>query len=230
MSRVLAAHQPNYLPWLGLFYKLAQADVWVIGDDVQYTRQGLTNRNRIRTAEGWQWLTVPVCTRGRGLQAICEVEVDTSRTWQRKHWQALQWNYHKAPFFADHAQFLEGFYQRPWHNLVELNVVLCRYILQQFGLELEIRRSSEMDLRAERTLRLVDMALACECDVYLAGTGGSRAYLDEEAFSRLGIECRFSEFRHPIYPQCFPGFEPNMTALDMLMNCGETSREVLLER
>ncbi len=85
MSRVLAAHQPNYMPWLGLFYKLGQADVWVVGDDVQYTRHGLINRNRIRTATGWQWLTVPVLTRGRGLQSICDVLMDTTQTWQRKH-------------------------------------------------------------------------------------------------------------------------------------------------
>ena len=227
MSRVLAAHQPNYLPWLGLFYKLGQADVWVIGDDVQYTKHGLINRNRIRTATSWQWLTVPVLTRGRGLQHICDVQMDTTQTWQRKHWQALQWNYHKAAHFADHEPFLALFYQRQWRNLVELNVALCEYLLQQFGIELEIIRSSELDLRPEHNLRLVDMVLACDCDVYLAGTGGSRAYLDEEAFHQRGLECRFSEFRHPIYTQCFAGFEPNMTALDLLLNHGEESGEVL---
>ncbi len=130
---MLAAHQPNYLPWLGSFYKLGQADVWVIGDDVQYTKHGLINRNRIRTATSWQWLTVPVLTRGRGLQHICDVQMDTTQTWQRKHWQALQWNYHKAAHFADHEPFLALFYQRQWRNLVELNVALCEYLLQQFG-------------------------------------------------------------------------------------------------
>ena len=227
MSRVLAAHQPNYLPWLGLFYKLGQADVWVIGDDVQYTRHGLTNRNRIRTAAGWQWLTVPVLTRGRGPQRIDEVEVDTTSTWQRKHWQALQWNYQSAAFFESHAAFLEAFYQREWHLLAGLNVEFCQYLLRQFEIEVEVRRSSELNLRPERTLRLVDMVVACDCDVYLAGTGGSRAYLDENAFHQAGIECRFTDFRHPTYAQCFPGFEPNMTALDLLLNCGEASREVL---
>ena len=81
MSRVLAAHQPNFLPWLGLFHKVGQADVWVLADDVQYSRGSLTNRNRIRTASGWQWLTVPVLTRGRGQQRICEVQTQPDGDW-----------------------------------------------------------------------------------------------------------------------------------------------------
>ena len=230
MSRVLAAHQPNYAPWLGLFHKLAQADVWVIADDVQYSRHGLTNRNRIRTAEGWQWLTVPVLTRRRGPQPIREVEIDSASTWRRKHWEALRWNYRRASFFDDHAEFLETFYRRSWCRLVNVNVEMIRYILRRLEIEIEICMGSELGLRPERHPRLVDMALACSCDVYLAGSGGSRDYLDAEYFLEAGIECRFNAFRHPTYAQCFPGFKANMSALDLLLNCGDASREVLFGR
>lgn len=230
MRRVLAAHQPNYLPWAGFFYKLGQAHVWVIADDVQYTSHGLINRNRIRTPGGWQWLSVPVLSRGRGLQHIAEVETDPASTWRRKHWKALQCNYRRAPFFAQHAPFLEALYQREWSRLLDLNVELCRYMMQQLEIDLECRRSSQLELRPERTGRLVDMALACDCGVYLAGSGASREYLEEEAFARAGIECRFSAFAHPTYTQCWPGFEPNMTALDLLFNCGPDSRRVLFGR
>lgn len=227
MSRVLAAHQPNYLPWAGLFYKIGKADVWVIADDVQYTKHGLINRNRIRTAGGWQWLSVPVRTRGRGRQRICEVEIDRAQPWQRKHWETLKWNYQRAPYFAEHRPFLEAFYQQEWRYLLDSNLALCGYLLQQFGIEVEVLRSSQLCLRQERTSRLVDMALACGCDVYLAGGGASRHYLDEEEFRRAGIACRFAEFAPPVYPQCFPGFQPNMSALDLLLNCGADSRRVL---
>lgn len=227
MSRTLTAHQPNYLPWLGLFHKVGQGDVWVIADDVQYTRHGLINRNRIRTAEGWQWLTVPVLTRGRGQQRIGEVEIEPASTWRRKHWQALQWNYSRAAFFETYAGFLEEFYRREWRLLADVNIALCRYLLEQFGIEVEVRRSAELELRQERSLRIVDMARQCGCDAYLAGSGGSKEYLDEEAFRQEGIECRFSDFSHPEYRQCFPGFEPRMSALDLLFNCGPASREVL---
>lgn len=227
MSRILAAHQPNYLPWLGLFHKLGQATVWVVGDNVQYTKHGFTNRSRIRTLEGWQWLTVPVRTRGRGDQLVREVSVDSSSTWRRKHWQAIRLNYARAPHFDDHAAYLEEFYATPWGRLAEANLAMCRYLLKQLGIEVEVRLGSEMSLRQDRSLRLVDMAVACDCTVYLAGAGASRQYVDVQAFEAAGIECRFDAFAHPAYSQCQPGFEALMAALDLLLNCGPASREVL---
>ena len=227
MSRVLAAHQPNFLPWLGLFHKVGQADVWVLADDVQYSRGGLTNRNRIRTASGWQWLTVPVLTRGRGRQRICDVQIQPDGAWRRKHCQALRWHYGRAPFFDAYAPALEDLYARAWTLLIDLNVALLRLLLQLLDLEVEVRFSSQLDLRSERTLRLVDMAKSCDCQVYLAGAGASRAYLDAEAFAAAGIECRFTCFEHPVYPQCHAGFVAEMSVLDLLFNCGPQSREMI---
>jgi hypothetical protein len=227
LTRVLAAHQPNYLPWAGLFHKLGRADVWVIADDVQYTKHGLINRNRIRTLEGWQWLTVPVLSKGRGPQPIGAVEIDAAQAWRRKHWQALSWNYARAPYLKVHGPFLEEVYEREWQRLIGLNVELCLYLMRQFGIEVELRRSSALPLRQERSLRLVDMALACGCQAYLAGGGASRQYLDLAVFERAGIEVRFCNFAAPPYPQCFPGFVPDVTALDLLLNCGPQSRKAL---
>ena len=227
MNRVLAAHQPNFLPWLGLFHKVGQADVWVLADDVQYSRGSLTNRNRIRTADGWQWLTVPVLTRGRGQQRICDVEITPDGDWRRKHCQALRWHYGHAPFFDAYAPAIEDLYAGAWTRLLDLNVALLRHLLQLLDLEVEVRFSSQMDLRDERTLRLVDMTKSCDCQVYLSGEGASKAYLDVEAFVAEGIECRFTRFEHPVYPQCHEGFFAEMSVLDLLFNCGPQSREVL---
>ena len=226
MSRVLAAHQPNYLPWLGLFHKLSLADVWVIADDVQYTTHGLVNRNRIRTVTGWQWLTVPVLTRGRGRRQIREVMTDSN--WQRKHWEAIRWNYHHGRGFEEIGAFLEQFYcHNEWQQLADANIEMGRFLAQQLGTEVEVYRSSDLELRQERTERLVEMVAACGCDVYLAGDGASRDYLDAASFEEAGIELRFAEFSHPVYEQCFPGFEANMSALDLLLSCGsERAREV----
>lgn len=227
MSRVLAAHQPNFLPWLGLFHKVGQADVWVWADDVQYSRGSLTNRNRIRTAAGWQWLTVPVLTRGRGRQRICDVQTEADGAWRRKHCQSLRWHYGHAPFFDAYAPALEDLYADAWPQLIDLNATLLRHLLQLLEVEVEVRFSSQMDLPNERTARLVDMAKACDCQVYLAGSGASKAYLDVEAFAAAGIECRFTHFEHPVYPQCHAGFVAEMSVLDLLFNCGPQSREVL---
>ena len=223
----MTAHQPNYLPWLGLFHKVGAADVWVVADDVQFPKHGLTNRNRVRTATGWQWLTVPVLTRGKGLQTIDQVEIDSASNWREKHLKSLRWNYSKAPYFSHYEEFLSRYYTTDWRQLLDLNLEFCRFVLGELRIEVELRRTSEFEVREDRTLRLLDLAIALDCGGYLAGAGSSRQYLDPAAFDQAGVECRFSGFRHPVYPQCYPGFEPSMSTLDLLLNCGPASREVL---
>lgn len=227
MARVLAAHQPNFLPWLGLLAKAGQADIFVLADDVQYAKHGFANRNRIRTAGGWQWLTVPVRSHGRAGQQIRDVRLDAAQPWPRKHLSTLVWNYSKAPYFEAHAPFLEGVYGARPERLLDLNLALLRYLLAQLGIGVDVRLSSDFDLRTERSQRLADMAVACGCDVYLAGEGGSRRYLDEGILRAVGVEVRYTHFVHPRYPQCHPGFEAGMCGLDLLLNCGPRSREIL---
>ncbi len=218
--RILAAHQPNYQPWLGLFHKVARAHVWVLADDVQYTSHGFTNRNRIRTSQGSQWLTVPVQTKHRGPQAISEIEL-VDGAWQRKHWEAIRHNYHKAEHFEAERGFLESFFgDVEYQRLLDVNVGLIRWMLDQLGIDVEVRFSSEFELPADRTQRLVELTRQCQCDAYLAGDGGSRDYLEEDRFVDAGVELRFCAFEHPVYPQCYDGFEPRMSALDLLLNCG----------
>jgi hypothetical protein len=177
--QTLAAHQPNYLRWLGYLYKVDQEDVFVLAHDVQYTKHGYVNRNRVRIREGWQWLTAPVRSRGRTGQLIRDVELSTDLPWARKHVQTLEWNYRDAPFFDDHMPFMRGvFRSQPTHPL-ELNLQLLTYLLTQFGIDTQLRLSSELCKRTERSQRLADLAIACDCDTYLAGDGGSRQYLDE---------------------------------------------------
>jgi hypothetical protein len=218
--RILAAHQPNYHPWLGLFHKVARADVWVLADDVQYSHPGFTNRNRIRTADGWSWLTIPVRTRGQAQQRIGQVEV-VDHAWQRKHWTAIRHAYHQASHFETGSDFLESFYADvSRERLLDVNVDLIGWMLEQFGIDVEIRFSSQLELRPERTERLVDMVRACDCDAYLAGDGGSRDYLRPECFEDAGVQLLFGEFEHPVYAQCHDGFEAKMSAVDLLLNHG----------
>ncbi len=227
MARVLAAHQPNYLPWLGVLDRAARADVFVLADDVQYSTHGYTNRNRIRTADGWQWLTVPVMTRGRAGQRVRDVVVEEGRRWPRKHMESLRWNYGRAPHFEEHEGALEEIYGRSHRRLLDWNLDLFRWLMDRLDIGTEVRLSSQLGSRAEGTRRIADMAAACACDVYLAGDGGSRSYLDEAVMREAGVEVRHACFEHPRYPQCFPGFEPGMCGLDLLFNCGPRSREIL---
>src|SRR5688572_9886507 len=114
---IMAAHQPQYLPWLGYFHKMAACDVFIYLDDVQYKKREFQNRNRIRVKEGWQWLTVPVLTKGHYDQEIRRVEIEKDTAWAKDHWMALRLAYGRAPFFQAHAGNLEKFYGTPWTGL-----------------------------------------------------------------------------------------------------------------
>jgi len=220
---ILAAHQPQYLPWLGYFDKMAQADVFVLLDNVQFKKNEWQNRNRIKGPSGPQWLTVPV--RHKFPQSIAEVEVRESEPWRRKHLRALESNYGKAPFFDDEIPLLRAVLERPWSSLAELNVELVRRLARRLGIDTRIRLGSELAARAHPTLRLVDLCTALGADTYLSGAGGD--YLEHEAFTDAGVTLQFQAYEHPVYRQLWGEFEPFLSLVDLLMNCGSDSLSIV---
>lgn len=219
----LAAHQPQYLPWLGYFDKMAQVDVFVLLDNVQFKKNEWQNRNRIKGPSGPQWLTVPV--RHKFPQSIAEVRVRESEPWRRKHLRALETNYGKAPSFDDEMPALQAVLERPWSELAQLNIELVRLMARRLGIDTEIRLGSEFAARAHPTLRLVDLCIALGADTYLSGAGGD--YLEREAFTDADIELRFQAYGHPVYPQLWGAFEPYLSIVDLLMNCGPDSASIV---
>ncbi len=224
---ILAAHQPQYLPWLGYFHKMARCDVFVYLDDVQYKKREFQNRNRIRTKDGWQWLTVPVMTKGNYTQDIRDVVLEPGSEWTHDHWLALQLAYAKAAHFQSVAPGLEAFYKRPWTKLGEMCEAQIDFHRRQFGIDTPLRRSSELGITTMKSQRLVDLCKALGADVYLSGQG-ARDYLDGDLFARAGIKVVFQEFRHPEYAQAYRGFQSHLAAVDLLFNHGPASRGILL--
>ncbi len=222
--KVLAAHQPQYLPWLGYLDKMDQADVFVHLDNVQFKKNEWQNRNRIRTAEGWQWLTVPV--RHRFPQTIAEVEIDDRTAWTRKHLQALKQNYGKAPHVDALMPQLEVALESPGSHLAPLNIGLIDLIVGILGIETLTILGSDVPAREDPNARLIDLCRALEADTYLSGAG-AREYLDVDAFAAAGIEVRFQAFEHPVYAQRYQPFEPYLSVVDLVMNCGEESLSVI---
>ena len=153
--------------------------------------------------------------------------VDEVQPWPRKHLESLRWNYAHAPHFEEYEASLEAIYGRSRPRLLDWNLGLLRFMMEQLEIDTEVRLSSQLGSPAEGTRRIADLAVACDCATYLAGDGGSRSYLDEGILREAGVEVRYTRFEHPRYPQCFPGFEPGMCGLDLLFNCGPRSREVL---
>jgi hypothetical protein len=225
---IVSINQPGYLPWLGYFSRILASDLHIVLNHVQFEKNSFVNRNKVRTAQGWTWLTVPLRTKGRfGRLAIHEVETDDTRGWSQKHWSTLRQSYARAPHFAEHARFFEDLFARPWPRLAELLQASTSYLLEHgFGIRTPLRYSSAMAVSGQKSELVLNLCRAAGARVYLAGPLG-RDYLDLSAFRRAGIEVRFHEFSHPLYRQAYPGFQTAMSAVDLLFNHGAASARIL---
>jgi len=224
---ILTAHQPVYLPWLGLFHKIASADTFVSFDDVQYLPRDWNSRNKIRTADGVIWLTVPVLTKGHREKPIREIEINNREPWRRKHWNSISMNYRRAPFFAQYEEFLRSVYQREWQLLWELNEYMLHWFLATLGIQVTFRRASELGLKGAKSALVLDLCRKVGTTSYISGCLG-RNYMDEVAFEKAGIKVFYQDYHHPTYKQLYPGFEPFMSVIDLLFNCGPDSLDVLM--
>jgi hypothetical protein len=221
--------QPSYVPWLGYFDQLYKSDVFVIYDDVQFDKHGWRNRNRIKTAKGPQWLTVPVLTHGLGKPTNRDVRITPNDPWRRKHLQALRTHYAKAPAFADVFPPIEDWLSKEWEYLWELDLAGLRLVCDMLGLRREIRLSSEMRVDGEQTERLVRICQALGATAYLSGDA-ARAYLDETLFAAAGIRLEYHGYHHPTYAQLYADFISHLSIIDLLMNHGARSLEILVDR
>jgi len=225
---VVSIHQPQYFPWLPYFLKVGESEVFILLDSVDFQKNGLQNRNQIKTAQGAQWLTVPVLQKLG--QKIFEVQIDNKSNWGKKHWLTIQQSYGKANAFKLYAEEIEAVFLRKWTSLNDLNIHLFTLMMGWLDVESRIKRSSEMKSRGKGSDLILNLCLEAGSNKYLSGIGG-REYLDEVAFSNAGVEVVYCE---PVFPTCYPqlhpkvGFLNNLSALDILLNCGQEWREYLL--
>lgn len=218
---IVAIHQPQFMPWLGYFDKIVRSDIFIFLDNVQFKKNEFQNRNKIKTAQGWMWFTVPVLYKYP--EQINEVRVNNLVDWRKKHVRALEINYHKAPYFHDLFPEIEQFYAEDSEFISDANRASVLMLLKLLGVFKEIKVASMLgDLPEVPSERL---AAICECvkaDTYLSGAGG-KDYLDLEPFNKKGITVLFQDFKHPVYPQLYGEFIPNLSLLDLLFNCGTDS-------
>jgi hypothetical protein len=226
----VAIHQPQYLPWLLYFLKIQQSDVFIFLDSVSFQKNGLQNRNQIKTAQGAHWLTVPV-THQFG-QKLVDVKINNSTDWRRKHWETIHQCYGRAVAFKQYAGELEWLYSREWIGLNEFNIEMMNLMLRWMNIQTPILRSSQMQAKGTASDLVLNLCLEVGATTYYSGVGG-RDYLDSDAFEQAGVTVEYQESLLPaVYPQLFPkaGFINDLSALDILLNCGETWRSYLPEK
>ena len=217
----VAIHQPQYMCYPGVIDKIDQADEFIFLDNVQFEKNEWQNRNRIKSHDGPQWLTVPVLIKGRSEQKISSVEIDPNVNWQRKHLNALKTNYIKASFYEQITDFALGsLYTFNWQLLASLNMAATETILEYMGVETKMHDASSFNIDNEHPDdRIINLVRKVGGDTYLAGVGG-KDYMDLERYKVKGIHVEFQEFTCPEYPQLYEPFIPNLSVLDMLFNCG----------
>lgn len=224
---ILTAHQPVYLPWLGLFHKIALADMFISFDQVQYQPKDWNNRNRIKTPQGSIWLSVPVLRKGYLEKRICDIEINNAEPWARKHWRSLGVAYAKAPYFKRYADFFEDTYNRRWETLTSLNEYMLRWFLDTLKINVPVKSAGEWDFQGEKSDLVLDMCRQVGATHYVFGVQG-RDYADVPAFQQAGVAAHFQDYLHPKYSQLHGEFVPYQSIVDLLFNCGDESLDILL--
>ena len=216
---IVSIHQPDYIPWLGLYYKMAHSDVFVYLDDAQYSNEADHNVNKIKTPQGECRLKVPVNQHLGDL--ILNVRTKDELKWKEKHLKTLRMNYSKAAYFDDFYPGLEQVILNHQGSIADLNMAINRYICDGFGIKTKILKSSDMDIHTVREDRVIEITLKAGGDEYLSGNG-ARVYQTEEHFTDRGLKLTYLDYKPIEYQQLWPkvGFLPCMSVIDFIFNCG----------
>jgi hypothetical protein len=225
----ITIHQPQYMPWCGYFHKMARADLFVFLDDVQFKKNEWQNRNRIRSPEGWQWLSVP--NSYSFPQPINHVAVRNDLNWPEKHLRSLEMCYAHTPHFADYIEHFRQFFAQPRDTMDRVAADSALLLAGLLGIATPTDYTSRHRIEGSATERLVNICAHFGADAYLAGPGG-REYMDEALFVKAGITLEYQEFTCPRYPQRWAetadSFIPSLSAIDLIFNAGPSSRAILM--
>lgn len=225
--KILTAHQPAYLPWLGYFHKMMLADEFVLLDAVQFEKNSFTNRNKIKVSNGEAWLTIPVEMKGHIDRNVNEMTIEERSDWRRKHWNSILMNYKKSPCFSQHADFFESYYKETTSNLAEFVAISTNYFLSELKIETKINKLSELGVQTKKQDLIIDLCKATVSDMFVFGSQG-KDYANVEYFNGQNISCYFQQYNHPQYHQMWGDFRPFMSIIDCLFNVGsESTREII---
>lgn len=228
MKRI-AIIQPSFLPWLGYLEQMARADIFVYLDDVQYTKQDWRNRNRLRGPTGAATISVPIVNDNLSRTNINEVRISCAQKWQTKVLQQIDAWYARAPYVATILPEFELILQNQFELLVELNYALMHFLRKHFAITTPLVFSSEISGKStDKNKKLIDICSYHGADLLYDGKA-AQSFIDIDLFAAHGVTVLFQDYQHTPYPQCWGGeFVSHLSALDLLLNCGPASRDILL--
>jgi hypothetical protein len=221
----IAIVQSNFLPWKGYFDLIAAVDEFVLFDNFQYTRRSWRNRNRIKTPQGVQWLTVPVVAAPQRTR-ICDVRI-ASPDWPEQHLKTLRMAYGRAPYFSEIVGIIEEVARARFEHLSDLNHAFVRRICAYLGISTPIRSHRDYQPIDHRQLRLRDICLSAGASTYVSGPA-AKCYLDETLMGAAGVEVEWFDYGgYPKYRQLWGPFVHEVSIIDLLFNHGPASTAYL---
>ncbi len=225
---IVSANQPYYFPYPGFFYKTYFSDVFVILDDVQFPRGTTwTTRNRFKNHQGSLWMTLPVKKKGLGLQKISAVRICHDGRWAKKHLESLKNAYTKAPYVKDHLNFLEELFSTEFEKLIDLNLKIIRYLMKHLQIDTEVILLSELEIKEKGNKLLIKICKRLGASQFLVQSAAIK-YLDAFRFKEAGIRLRDVKPPSLVYPQLWGSFIPNLSALDLVLNCGSKAHDIMI--
>lgn len=223
---IVGIHQPNYLPWIGYFYKIYMSDIFVILDDVQYVKRSVADRNKIKTPQGELYIKIPVES-DTSNSKYNEVKVIDEMDWRNKHLKTIYRNYRKAKYFDDIFEDFCNLYKCDTNILSDFNSNIIEYVVKKIGIDTPIIYSSMLNINNKTsTDRLVEIIKKCGGNAYFSGSGGAK-YQNEIEFEKNKINLIYTDFKPPIYDQLWGDFIPNLSIIDLLFNYGEESIKII---
>jgi hypothetical protein len=217
--------QSNFLPWRGYFDFIHEVDLFIIHDDIQYTKGDWRNRNKVKTPHGTRWITVPVNYRQTN-QLIEETTIENSKPWARGMLSRIQNSYQKAPHFEPYFSELSGLLFEPAATISDLNLRLIKWVCAQLEIKTPITFSRQYHPQGVKTERLIGILKQLDATTYLSGPS-AQAYLKPELFEQAGIRLEYKIYDYPEYEQLYPPFEPAVSVIDLLFMMGKDSKAYL---
>lgn len=223
----LTAHQPVYLPWLGLFHKIYLADEFCLFDIVQYQTKDFNNRNKIKTNDGSIWLSVPVDSKDHLNKKINEIKI-VNNGWNKKHFKSISLAYKKSNYFNHYIDEIENILlKNDYENLTDLNFAFLKFGINALNIGTKIKIASNYSFEGTKSKLVLDMCKKLGANEYLFGIQG-KDYADIDEFNENKVIPYFQEYIHPEYNQLHGQFIPNMSFIDLLFNEGPNSQEIFL--
>lgn len=219
MSKRVAILQSSYIPWRGYFDIINMVDEFILFDDVQFTKRDWRNRNKIKTEKGTRWLTIPVETKSKYEQLICDTVI-ANNTWPVTHWSTIKHNYSKAAYFHAYKDNFEDLFGqcRDLKRLSDINYLFLSEICKTLGITTQITWSMDYEASGSKTDRLVSICTASGADVYLSGPA-AKAYIEPDCFSSKGIVIEYMDYsNYPSYTQQFGEFDHYLSIIDLIFN------------